>query len=249
MKVIIITLFPDLIRDNTSYSIIKRAIKNEIIEISTINPRDFTIDKHHMADDIPYGGGVGMVLKPEPFISAIKEAKKELPNAKVIALCPTGKVLNQQLVGDLANLNSDYIFVCGHYEGFDERIYNFVDERLSIGDYVLTGGELPALVVVEAIARFIPGVLGRLESATGDSFGDGLLEAPSYTRPIEYENMCVPPVLANGNHAKIELWEKEQSFLKTYLSRPELIANYKFKKGDGKIFLSMIKELNGDNNG
>lgn len=249
MKVIVLTLFPDLIKDNTCYSIIKRAIKNEIIEISTINPRVFTIDKHHMADDIPYGGGVGMVLKPEPFILAIKEAKKQLPNARVIALCPTGKVLNQEFVSELANSNSDYIFVCGHYEGFDERIYNFVDARISIGDYVLTGGELPALIVIEAIARFIPGVLGRLESAKDDSFGDGLLESPSYTRPLEYEQLNVPEVLVNGNHAKIKLWQKEQSFFKTYLNRPELFANYKFNKGDGKIFLSMIKQAKDDNNG
>lgn len=248
MKVIVITLFPDLIRDNTSYSIIKRAIKKEIVEISTINPRDFAMDKHHMADDIPYGGGVGMVLKPEPFIAAIKEAKKKLPNARVIALCPTGKVLNQEVVGSLANSDSNFIFVCGHYEGFDERIYNFVDDRLSIGDYVLTGGELPALVVIEAIARFIPGVLGRLESATDDSFCEGILESPSYTRPLEYENMVVPQVLVGGNHAKIDLWKKKKSFLKTYLNRPELFVNYKFKKGDGKIFLSMIKQVEADKN-
>ncbi len=225
MRFLFVTLFPEQIEQAVSHSIIKRAIANGLIQVSCINPRDFTTDRHHTVDDTPFGGGVGMVLKPEPLVTAIRKAKEQLPEARVIALCPGGRTLKQEIVEEYAHSGQDIIFVCGHYEGFDERIFNWVDEKLSIGDYVLTGGELPALIVMDAVARFIPGVLGKLTSAEEDSFSaaDGLLEYPQYTRPVDFEGLVVPEVLRNGNHAHIAAWRKKQSVKATYRLRPELI--------------------------
>ena len=211
MNFLFITLFPEFIEQATSFSIIKRAVEQGLLTVSCINPRDFTHDKHKTVDDTPFGGGVGMVLKVEPFAAAIREAKSLLPNAAVVALCPGGNTLNQSIVEKLAESGHDLIFLCGHYEGFDERIFALVDERISIGDYVLTGGELPALVVMDAVARYIPGVLGKEESASEESFSEGLLEYPQYTRPVVFEGLEVPEVLRGGNHALIKEWRRKEA--------------------------------------
>ena len=249
MNFLFITLFPEFIEQATCFSIIKRAVEQGLLTVSCINPRDFTHDKHKTVDDTPFGGGVGMVLKVEPFAEALKEAKRLLPNAAVVALCPGGNTLNQKIVEQFAKSGRDLIFLCGHYEGFDERIFAWVDEKISIGDYVLTGGELPALVVMDAVARYIPGVLGKEESASEESFSEGLLEYPQYTRPVVFGNMEVPEVLRGGNHALIKEWRRKEALRATYKNRPDLLNKAALNKDDGKLLLAVIKETKGENNG
>ena len=247
MKFLFITLFPEQIEQAAGHSIIQRAVHKGLVEISCINPREFTHDVHRTVDDTPFGGGAGMVLKPEPMVAAIRKAKEQLPNARVIAMCPGGRTLKQSIVEEYAHSGQDFIFVCGHYEGFDERIFHWVDEKLSIGDYVLTGGEMPALIVMDAIARFIPGVLGKLVSAEEDSFSTGLLEYPQYTRPVSFEGLEVPEVLRGGNHALIASWRLQESLKATYFLRPDLLTEeqlrfiekplpYKMKKSQRKFW-------------
>ncbi len=248
MNFLFITLFPEQIEQAAAHSIIKRAADKGLISVSCINPRDFTTDKHRTVDDAPFGGGAGMVLKPEPMVAAIRKAKEQLPDAKVIAMCPGGRTLKQNIVEEYARNGQDIIFVCGHYEGFDERIFHWVDEKLSIGDYVLTGGEMPALIVMDAVARFIPGVLGKLVSAEEDSFSTGLLEYPQYTRPVDFEGMVVPEVLRNGNHALINRWRRKQSLKATYQLRPELLPQ-ELDKEDSKLLAEIKIELQGEING
>lgn len=248
MNFLFITLFPEQIEQAAAHSIIKRAADKGLISVSCINPRDFTTDKHRTVDDAPFGGGAGMVLKPEPMVAAIRKAKEQLPDAKVIAMCPGGRTLKQNIVEEYARNGQDIIFVCGHYEGFDERIFHWVDEKLSIGDYVLTGGEMPALIVMDAVARFIPGVLGKLVSAEEDSFSTGLLEYPQYTRPVDFEGLVVPEVLRNGNHALINRWRRKQSLKATYQLRPELLPQ-ELDKEDSKLLAEIKIELQGEING
>lgn len=241
MKFLFITLFPEQIEQAASHSILKRAAANGLIEVSCINPRDFTYDNHRTVDDTPFGGGAGMVLKPEPMVAAIRKAKEQLPNARVIAMCPGGRTLKQNIVEEYAHSGQDFIFVCGHYEGFDERIFHWVDEKLSIGDYVLTGGEMPALIVMDAIARFIPGVLGKLVSAEDDSFSTGLLEYPQYTRPVDFEGRVVPDVLRSGNHALINSWRLKESLKATYFIRPDLLSAEQMQYIEGRLPFKMKK--------
>lgn len=254
MKFLFVTLFPEQIEQAAAHSILQRAAKKGLLEISCINPRDFTYDNHRTVDDTPFGGGAGMVLKPEPMVAAIRKAKEQLPNARVIAMCPGGRTLKQSLVEEYAHCGQDFIFVCGHYEGFDERIFYWVDEKLSIGDYVLTGGEMPALIVMDAIARFIPGVLGKLVSAEEDSFSTGLLEYPQYTRPVNFEGLEVPEVLRNGNHALIESWRLQESIKATYFIRPDLLTAeqinllekplpYKMKKAERRFWEELREKI------
>ena len=236
MKFLFVTLFPELIEQVCSYSIVGRGMSAGLLSVSCINPRDFTHDKHRTVDDSPFGGGAGMVLKPEPFVAAIRKAKEELPDARVIALCPGGRTLKQSIVEDYAHAGQDLIFVCGHYEGFDERIFNWVDEKLSVGDYVVTGGELPALMVLDAVARFIPGVLGKMASAEEDSFSTGLLEYPQYTRPSAWRGREVPQVLLNGHHEKIKKWRREQSLKVTQKARPDLFEKAELTAEEKRAF-------------
>lgn len=241
MKFLFITIFPEQIEQAADHSIMKRAKDAGLIEISCINPRDFTTDKHRSVDDTPFGGGVGMVFKPEPLVAAIRQAKKQLPDAKVIALCPGGRTLTQSIVKEFADARQNLILVCGHYEGFDERIFQWVDEKLSIGDYVVTGGELPALVVMDAISRFIPGVLGKIDSAEDDSFASGLLEYPQYTRPDVFEGLVVPEVLRNGDHAKIAAWRLKKSLIATYKLRKDLLTEEQIGLIEGTVKKKMNK--------
>lgn len=254
MKFLFVTLFPEQIEQAAAHSILQRAAKKGLLEISCINPRDFTYDNHRTVDDTPFGGGAGMVLKPEPMVAAIRKAKEQLPNARVIAMCPGGRTLKQSLVEEYAHCGQNFIFVCGHYEGFDERIFHWVDEKLSIGDYVLTGGEMPALIVMDAVARFIPGVLGKLVSAEEDSFSTGLLEYPQYTRPVNFEGLEVPEVLRNGNHALIENWRLQESIKATYFIRPDLLTAeqinllekplpYKMKKAERRFWEELREKI------
>lgn len=241
MKFLFITLFPEQIMQAVNHSILQRALAKGLIEVNCVNPRDFTYDNHRTVDDTPFGGGAGMVLKPEPMVAAIRKAKEQLPNARVIAMCPGGRTLKQDIVEEYAHSGQDLILVCGHYEGFDERIFNWVDEKLSIGDYVLTGGEMPAVIVMEAVARFIPGVLGKMASAEEDSFSTGLLEYPQYTRPVDFEGYAVPEVLRSGNHALIANWRLQKSLKATYFLRPDLLTIQQLKFIEEKLPLRMKK--------
>ena len=194
-------------------------------------------------DDTPFGGGAGMVLKPEPMVAAIRMAKQQLPAARVIAMCPGGRTLKQDIVEEYARSGQDLILVCGHYEGFDERIFNWVDEKLSIGDYVLTGGELPALIVMDAVARFIPGVLGKMASAVEDSFSTGLLEYPQYSRPEVWHDRAVPSILLSGHHANIRKWRRKQAILRTWRRRPDLYEKLDLSsKSDQKLLQELREE-------
>ena len=242
MKFIFVTLFPEQIEAAAGHSMLKRAMDTGILQMECVNPRDFSLDRHHSVDDAPFGGGVGMVLKPEPVVEAIRVAKAKAPGAPVIAMSPGGCTFKQSLAEEWAKNEMGLIFVCGHYEGFDERIYHWVDLKISIGDFVLTGGELPALMIMDAVSRFVPGVLGKLASAEEDSFSSGLLEYPQYTRPVEFEGMEVPEVLRSGNHKLIARWRRKQALKVTYLLRPDMLPE-ELDKQDKKLLEEIKEEL------
>jgi len=244
MRIDILSLFPAMFDGPFGDSITKRAIENGIIDIHITNPRDYTDDKHHQVDDSPFGGGSGMVMKPEPMFRAVNDvlAKTNIKNRRILLMSPTGKTFTQEKAKELASYDQ-LIFICGHYEGFDARIVEHIpDEEISIGDYVLTGGELPAMVIVDAVSRMLPCVLGSEESAPTDSFYDGLLEYPQYTRPREYEGMKVPDILISGDHAKIDAWRRKESLRITLLKRPELLETADLSEKDKKI----LDELRGN---
>ena len=219
MKIDVLTLFPEMYDGIINSSILKRAIENKLIEINIHNIRDFSKDKHKRVDDYPIGGGEGMVLMPQPIYDAINYYKTD--ESLVIMMTPQGKVYNQKIAYELTN-KKHIILLCGHYEGFDERIRSFVDLELSIGDYVLTGGELPSMVVIDSVARLIDGVIQK-ESHENDSFNNNLLDYPVYTKPIDFMGMKVPDVLLSGHHANIEKYRLEQQIEKTKQRRPDLL--------------------------
>ncbi len=227
MRIDMVTIFPEMFAGPFGDSITKRAVDNGILDIHFTNFRDFAEDKHHHVDDSPFGGGAGMVLKPEPMYKAVRDVlsrtEEYAANRRVLIMDPSGPTFNQAKAKELARYDQ-LVFICGHYEGFDARIYKLADEAISIGDFVLTGGELPAMVITDAVSRMLPGVLGHEESAPTDSFYEGLLEFPQFTRPRDFEGMAVPEVLLNGDHAKIRQWRREQSLLVTKKYRPDLLA-------------------------
>ena len=242
MKFVFVTLFPEQIEAAADHSMLKRAMEMGILQMECVNPRDFSLDRHHSVDDAPFGGGVGMVLKPEPVVEAIRAARAKAPGAPVIAMSPGGCTFKQSLAEVWAKNEKGLIFVCGHYEGFDERIYHWVDLKISIGDFVLTGGELPALMIMDAVSRFVPGVLGKLASAEEDSFSSGLLEYPQYTRPVLFEGMEVPEVLRSGNHKLIARWRRKQALKATFLLRPDMLPE-ELDKQDKKLLEEIKEEL------
>ncbi|MBR6099608.1 tRNA (guanosine(37)-N1)-methyltransferase TrmD [bacterium] len=230
MKFDIMTLFPEMVENYFNFSILKRAIDADIIEISTVNPRDYTENKHKKVDDIPYGGGAGMVLMAQPYVDAYEDIIKS-DSCVTVMLSPQGEPLTDKLVNEFAQYKQ-MILLCGHYEGFDERIREIIKPKeISIGDFVLTGGELPALCLIDAVSRKLEGTLGKIESADEDSFSNGLLEYPHYTRPREYRGLKVPDVLLNGNHKEINEFRLEQSIKRTKERRPELYEKYKKENG------------------
>lgn len=248
MRIDIISLFPEMFEGPFGQSIIKRAREKKILDIQITNFREFAYDKHRQVDDAPFGGGSGMVLKPEPLFRAVKYIKEntDYSNRKVILLCPSGKPFTQKKAKELAAFDQ-LIFICGHYEGFDGRVADsLADEAISIGDYVLTGGELPAMVITDAVSRMLPGVLGSEESAPTDSFYDGLLEFPQYTRPREYHGMVVPDILLSGNHAKIEAWRRRQALVMTFRQRPDLLPQADLTEEE-KAFVKELQEQTAKN--
>lgn len=225
MRIHVMTLFPDIFKAYIGESMMKKAVENSILEVELYNIRDFSENKHKKVDDYPFGGGAGMVMTPQPIFSTYEYIveKYELENPRVIYLSPKGRVFNQKIAKSLS-LQNDIIFLCGHYEGVDQRIIDLiVTDEISIGDYVLTGGELPALVMIDSIARLVPGVLNRSESHEDESFENDLLEYPQYTRPRSFNGLEVPEVLLSGNHKKIDEWRFEESQKITLERRPDLI--------------------------
>jgi len=245
MKFHILTLFPEMMEMVLKESIIGRAQQGNLIEVEAINIRDYAHNKHRHVDDYPYGGGAGMLMQAAPICEAYEELSKKLgKRPKVLYMTPQGKVFNQGLAKELAREES-LVFLCGHYEGVDERALELLNvESVSIGDYVLTGGELPAMVMIDSISRMVPGVLTNHESADFESFEDNLLEYPQYTRPEEYAGLKVPPVLLSGHHKNIAKWQREQSLLRTLQRRPELLENANLDKKDVEILQRLKEEQN-----
>jgi tRNA (guanine37-N1)-methyltransferase len=242
MIIDILTIFPDMVAVPLQESIIGKAIERKLIEVRIVNIRDFTSDSHHTTDDRPFGGGSGMVMKPEPLVAAIDSVRATDPPARVILLSPQGRIFTQEIALELSQL--DHIcLVCGRYEGIDERIRRYyVDDEISIGDYVLTGGELPALVVLDTVARLIPGVLGSSQSIEEESFVGGLLEYPHYTRPEVFKGHRVPEILLSGNHGAIRRWRRQQSLLRTWQRRPDLLKEETLSSEDKQLLAEAIQE-------
>lgn len=224
MRIDIVTLFPDIFFGPFAESIIGRAIKEGIVSISTVNPRDFTGDKHRTVDDTPYGGGPGMLMMADPIFGAVESCRKEC--SCVILTSPKGEKFSQKMAKELSR-EEHLIFVCGHYEGIDERVReSLIDREISIGDYVLTSGNIPAMVIVDSVVRLLPGVLGDDSSTEEESFSNNLLEYPQYTRPVEYRGMKVPDILLSGNHKLIKEWRREQAIKATKKNRPDLYEEF-----------------------
>lgn len=232
MKIDLLTLFPDMFTGPFSESMIKLAVEKGLVEIDIHNIRDYAVDRHRTTDDYPYGGGAGMVMKVEPLSSCLEEVRKRRPHSKIVLTSPRGRLFNQAVARELA-AEEALTIICGRYEGVDERVSElFVDEEISIGDFVLTGGEPAAIVIVDAVSRLIPGVLGSCESAADDSFANGLLEYPQYTRPAEFRGREVPPVLLSGNHGEIARWRRRESLKKTLIVRPDLLKRVELSRED-----------------
>ena len=230
MRFDVMTLFPKMIEAYCGFSILKRAVEAGVISVNTVNPRDYTLNKHKKVDDTPYGGGAGMVLMPQPYVDAYESIKKGEKSVTVM-LSPQGEQLTDGVVNELANY-SQIVLMCGHYEGFDERIREIIKPKeISLGDFVLTGGELPALCLMDAVSRKVEGTLGKIESADEDSFSNGLIEYPHYTKPREFRGLEVPEVLLNGNHKDIAEFRLQKSLERTKAKRPDLYEKYMKENG------------------
>jgi tRNA (guanine37-N1)-methyltransferase len=243
MRILVLTIFPEMFDGLWSHGIVRRAIEQQAVSPQALNIRDFAVDKHHVTDDRPYGGGSGMVMKPEPLAASIRAAQQMAPEARTILLTPQGRVFNQEVARELAGLKG-LILVCGRYEGVDDRLcQDLIAEELSIGDYVLTGGEIAAMAVIDAVTRLIPGVLGGADSAERDSFSDGLLEHAHYTRPAVFEGAEVPEVLLSGHHGNIERWRLESSLMRTFVNRPDLLLSRPLAEEEAEILRQWLTRL------
>ncbi|WP_282140492.1 tRNA (guanosine(37)-N1)-methyltransferase TrmD [Cytobacillus oceanisediminis] len=243
MNIDVLTLFPEMFEGVFGHSILKKAAENEAVNYNVVNFREYADNKHKTVDDYPYGGGAGMVLKPQPIFDAVDDLRsKSGASPRVILLCPQGERFTQKKAEELAEMDH-LIFVCGHYEGYDERIReHVVTDEISIGDFVLTGGELGAMVVIDSVVRLLPGVLGNEESHIKDSFSTGFLEHPHYTRPAEFRGIKVPDVLMSGNHRLVDEWRAKESLRRTYLRRPDLLEDAELTKEQQKWLDEIKKE-------
>lgn len=221
----LVTLFPDFFTSPLHSGLLGKALAKQIAEVHFVNPRDFATDKHRRVDDEPYGGGVGMLMKPEPIFAAV-ESLPTLPRREVILMTPQGQPMNQPLLGELATGYNQLVVICGHYEGVDERVLNLVTREVSLGDFVLTCGEIPALALINGVVRLLPGTVGKVESLKAESFEEGLLDYPQYTRPAEFRGWKVPDILLSGDHGKIARWRKEQQIHRTRDRRPDLYTDW-----------------------
>lgn len=243
MQFVVLTLFPELIDTFQNHGMIRRAVEFNKISVKTIQIRDFAEGRHQVTDDRPYGGGPGMVMKPEPVAGALRAALMETPTARKIHLTPQGRPFSQTMAQELAE-EKGLIFLCGRYEGVDERVcQDLIDDEISIGDYILTGGELAAMVVIDAVTRMIPGVLGCAESPENDSFSDRFLEHAHYTRPYDFEGESVPEVLVSGNHGRIKQWRLQSSLIRTFLKRKDLLLKHVLNEEELKILKDWQKEI------
>lgn len=243
MDFIVLTIFPEAAEAYFSCGMIRKAVEEELVTAIAMNIRDYAEGRHRITDDKLYGGGCGMVMKPEPLARAILAAKEKSPNARVVYLTPQGRPFNQTIAEELSE-EAGLIFVCGRYEGVDERICDhYIDDEISIGDYVLTGGELAAMVVTDAVTRLIPGVLGGVESAEKETFSKGLVEHAQYTRPASFDGLDVPEVLLSGNHAAIEKWRFETSLARTFLKRPDLLDDRRFSDDEKSILKKWCRSI------
>ncbi len=250
MNFTVMTLFPDMIKDGLNVSIMGRAIDNKLINVDVVNIRDYSKRKHSKVDDYPYGGGAGMVMQAEPIYDAYtdiinkqKEVNPDIKKPRVIYMTPQGKLFNQTMAKELAQ-EENIIFLCGHYEGVDERALELiVTDQVSIGDYVLTGGEMPAMIMIDAISRLVPGTLHNDDSAQDESLTDNLLEYPQYTRPASFMGLDVPPILLSGDHAKVDAWRRQQSVLRTFKMRPDLLKDAKITKKEEMMIANLKKGL------
>ncbi|WP_428912608.1 tRNA (guanosine(37)-N1)-methyltransferase TrmD [Niallia sp. Krafla_26] len=244
MKIDVLTIFPEMFSGVLGHSILKRAEETGAVAYNIVNFRDYADNKHQTVDDYPYGGGAGMVLKPQPIFDAVNDlTQKSSSKPKVVLLCPQGERYDQKKAEELSN-SEHLIFICGHYEGYDERIReHIVTEEISIGDFVLTGGELGAMVIIDSVVRLLPGVLGNEQSHIKDSFSTGLLEHPHYTRPADFRGMKVPEVLMSGNHRLIEEWRGKESLKRTYLRRPDLLKDFELNDQQKKWLEEIKQEL------
>ncbi len=229
MRFDIVTLFPDCFTSVLSTGLIGKALAKQIAQVNLVNPRDFTTDKHRKVDDEPYGGGVGMLMKPEPIFAAV-ESLPVLPRREVILMSPQGETMNQPLLRELAHNYDQLVVICGHYEGVDERVLNLVTREISLGDFILTGGEIPAMALLNGVMRLLPGTVGKVESIKLESFEDGLLDYPQYTRPANFRGWKVPDVLLSGNHAEIAKWRLKQQIERTRDRRPDLLKTWEEEK-------------------
>ncbi len=239
MHIDILTLFPEFFASPLNQSILKRAVAGGIIQVDFINLRDFAFDRHKITDDRPFGGGPGMVLKIEPLAEAIQWARKNRPNLRVILLSPQGRLFKQHLAVELAALEN-LLLICGHYEGVDDRVQHYIDDEISLGDFILTGGEIPALVILDAVTRLLPGSLGDEDSAQEDSFKDNLLKGPQYTRPREFCGFSVPEILLSGDHQRIAHWRRQESVRRTWQRRPDLLQTASLTDLD-RSFLEVLQ--------
>ena len=240
MKCSIITIFPEIFHAYLNESIMKRAALKGLLDVEIHNLRDYTTDRHRTVDDYPYGGGAGMVMKPEPFFKAVETICPDPSSRRVIMLSPAGKRFEQEMAVELSNESKNLVFLCGRYEAIDERVRtDLVNDEISAGDYVLTGGELPALVIIDAVARLIPGVLGDEHSAEVESFSWGILDYPHYTRPPEFRNLKAPEILLSGHHKDIERWRRKEALRRTLMNRPDLLEKASLSDIDYKL----IKEI------
>jgi tRNA (guanine37-N1)-methyltransferase len=229
----IVTLFPDCFTSILNSGLLAKALAKQIAQVHLVNPRDFTTDKHHKVDDQPYGGGVGMLMKPEPIFAAV-ESLPILPRREVILMSPQGQPMNQPLLRELATNYDQLVVICGHYEGVDDRVLNLVNREISLGDFILTGGEIPAMVLINGVVRLLPGTVGKEESLKTESFEEYLLDFPQYTRPANFRGWQVPDVLLSGNHAAIARWRFQQQIERTASRRPDLLKLWEEEKEQGK---------------
>jgi tRNA (guanine37-N1)-methyltransferase len=241
----ILTLFPDFFASPLNQSILKRAVAGGVIQVEFINLRNFAFDRHKITDDRPFGGGPGMVLKIEPLVEAINWARKNRPNLRVILLSPQGRLFNQTLAVELAALGN-LMLICGHYEGVDERVQHYLDDEISLGDFILTGGEIPALVILDAVTRLLPGSLGDEDSAQEDTFKDNLLKGPQYTRPREFGGFSVPEILLSGDHQRIADWRRQEAVRRTWQRRPDLLEQASLTDQD-RSFLEVLQAAKKNN--
>ncbi|MDM3845949.1 MAG: tRNA (guanosine(37)-N1)-methyltransferase TrmD [Aphanizomenon gracile PMC649.10] len=233
MRFDIVTLFPDCFTSILNSGLLAKALAKQIAQVHLVNPRDFTTDKHHKVDDQPYGGGVGMLMKPEPIFAAV-ESLPILPHREVILMSPQGQPMNQPLLRELATNYDQLVVICGHYEGVDDRVLNLVNREISLGDFILTGGEIPAMVLINGVVRLLPGTVGKEESLKTESFEEYLLDFPQYTRPANFRGWQVPDVLLSGNHAAIARWRFQQQIERTASRRPDLLKLWEEEKEQGK---------------